>query len=741
MVDTITFDAGQRLFLLRTDRSFYAMRLLADGELVHVGFGPAQPAATVAVPLDNLDQYEEPNYVWEKQGRRWEYPAFGDVTTHDVAIRAVFPQPAAALQQDEAAHVPIRDLRLRYVSHEISTSAEPGLAAQHGRNPATPRPVLCITLRDIGYNFAVRLHYRITPELDIFERWVEVENGTDMPVTLEALAFATVHLPTDHYELRRAAGTWGREFVCVTQELHQGVTALRQLGLNTGHNANPSFLIHPKGQAGPDHGTTYFGMMAFSGNWSLRFEVLPTDAVRIHGGYEDSNFAMTLNPSQTHRTPNFIFGVGEDGTNGASRRLHAWMRHYVLPRSAHGPLRPVLYNGWESVYFDMSMEKQLQLARTAAALGVELFCVDDGWFSGRRHERAGLGDWTVDRSIFPQGLAPLITEVRRMGMRFGLWVEPEMVNPDSQLYRTHPDWVLHFPSRPRTQMRHQLILDFGRSEVVEAVYAMLDALLAENAITFFKWDMNRYVTETGSAAGREIWYRHVRGVYDVMDRLLKKYPQLDIQSCSGGGGRVDAGILSRCVQVWTSDNTDAMDRVYIQDGFSLFYPPGCMESWVTHERNHQTGRVMDLDVRFDVAMRGVLGIGTNIDALPAQELENYRRKIAFYKKIRHIVQGGEEHRLAEAQNGGASVWQSVSADRRESVYSVVVVQAMQGHHLPYYRLRNLIPDAIYRLTDEWDHELGRFSGGQLMTLGMPGDQRHGHLTCSVRSRTLLLVAV
>ncbi len=735
MLDAITFDAQQKLFILRGNRSYYAMRLLDDGALVHVGFGPAQ---TVPDAFSGLDSYEEPNYVWENQGRRWEYPTFGDVSQHDVALTAAFPEPPGERRGGEQNYLPVRDVRLRYVHHDICSSAQPGLTAQHGRNEPSARPTLCITLRDIGYPFIARLYYRITPELDIFERWVELENQTDMQVSIELLAFATIHLPTDRYTLTRAAGAWGREFVPITQELHQGVTLMRQLGLNTGHQVNPSFVIRPLGQTEPDVGRTCFGLLAFSGNWSLRCEVLPTDAVRIHGGYEHGNFGMTLNPGETHCTPAFIFGTADDGINGASNRLHAWFHRCVLPKSVHGTTRPVLYNGWESVYFDMSMEKQLQLARTAAAIGVELFCVDDGWFSGRRNERIGLGDWTVDPSIFPNGLTPLIAEVTRLGMRFGLWVEPEMVNPDSHLYRTHPDWVLHFPGRPRTEMRHQLILDFGRSDVVETVYAMLDSLLAENDITFFKWDMNRYITEMGSAAGREIWYRHVQGVYGIMDRLLKKYPRLDIQSCSGGGGRVDAGMLSRCVQVWTSDNTDAMDRVYIQDGFSLFYPPATMESWVTHERNHQTGRMIPLDVRFDVAMRGVLGIGTNLDALPADELEVYRRKIAFYKKIRHIVQGGRLYRLASLPTDSASVWQIVSPDGEESVYSIAVVQALQGHHLPNYRLRNLLPDATYRITNESDDEIGRFSGAQLMTLGMPGDQRHGHFTCSLRSRTVLL---
>jgi alpha-galactosidase len=739
MSDAVTFDPKQKLFILRTSNSFYAMRILPEGQLVHVGFGP-MPTPVEPMLLSSLDAYEDPNYVWEQQGRRWEYPTFGDVQYHDVALKVAFPQPATALEPGEAKNIPVRDLRLRYVRHEIGVDAQPGLAPEHGRDNNPVRPALMIELRDIAYDFIVRLFYRVTADCDVFERWVELENlpGSPGPVAVEALAFATLHLPTAPYELMTAAGCWGREFVPQQRDLLQGVTILRQLGLNTGHAVNPSFMIRPRGENQLNAGDTYFGLLAFSGNWSLCCEVLPTDALSVHGGYERGDFALTLPPGGTHRTPAFIFGVSGQGGDGASDQLHDFFRRYVLPVSAHAPVRPVLYNGWEAVYFDMSMEKQLRLARAAAALGVELFCMDDGWFTGRRGDRIGLGDWTVDRTIFPQGLAELIHEVKQLGMRFGLWVEPEMVNADSDLYRAHPDWVLHYPGRPRTEARHQLILDFGRPEVVQHIFTMLDALLAGHDITFFKWDMNRYATEAGSVAGREIWYRHVRGVYSIMDQLLKKYPQLEIQSCSGGGGRVDAGILGRCVQVWTSDNTDAQDRVYIQDGFSLFYPPCTMESWVTHERNHQTGRVIPLDVRFDVAMRGVLGIGTNIDTLSPEELEVYQRKIAFYKKIRPVAQHGRLVRLAQAQQDSVSVWQCVSADGRQSVYSIVVAQALQGHHLPCYRLKHLIPHGVYRITDEWNHEVGRLSGWQLMNLGMPGDQRHGHFGCSLRSRTVLL---
>jgi alpha-galactosidase len=324
-------------------------------------------------------------------------------------------------------------------------------------------------------------------------------------------------------------------------------------------------------------------------------------------------------------------------------------------------------------------------------------------------------------------------------MKFGLWVEPEMVNPDSDLYRAHPDWVLHFPGRPRTQVRQQLLLDFGRPEVVEFIFNSLNSLLEEYEIDFFKWDMNRYATEPGSAVGKSIWRRHVEAVYGIMDRLRAAHPNLSIQSCSGGGGRIDLGILGRTDQVWTSDNTDAHDRVTIQDGFSLAYPPRAMESWVTHDKNHQTGRLSSLDLRFDVAMRGALGIGTVLSALPEEELVAYRRKIAFYKKIRPIVQGGQLHRLVAED--GISIWQTVSPDGSQAVYSAVVTGQLQGIFRAPTRLRGLVPEAIYALCDEKEEEVARLSGFQLMALGVPGEDAGGGLGRVVRSRTLHLQRV
>jgi alpha-galactosidase len=489
--------------------------------------------------------------------------------------------------------------------------------------------------------------------------------------------------------------------------------------VQTGHHANPFFLMNRPGQAWEETGTVYFGQLAYSGSWHMTFEQLPSRQSRVHAGYNPFDFQLDLAPGQTHTTPALICGVSSDGWGGASRRMHGFAQDYVLPSpNQENKLRPVLYNSWEATYFDLSHQNQVELARKAASIGVELLCVDDGWFGARRNDSAGLGDWIVSRDVFPDGLEPLVAEVHRLGMKFGLWVEPEMVNPDSDLYRQHPDWVLHFPGRPRTEARNQLVLDFGRPEVVEYILAQLDELVKRYAISFFKWDMNRSVTEPGSVVGKAIWRRHVAGVYDIMDRLRRNHPGLDIQSCSGGGGRIDLGILGRTDQVWVSDNTDAFDRMAIQEGFSLAYPARTMEAWVTHEKNHITRRTTPLGIRFNVAMRGVLGIGSSLNELSEAELAEYAGYIAFYKRIRPIVQTGRLYRLQRLEEYGASTIAYVLPDGLEAVYSEVVHDYQVGSFRPPAPLRGLNPGAVYQAFNKDGEEVACASGYELMTLGL-----------------------
>lgn len=734
----IHFNPDTRTFNLHLRTSYYAFQVDEADRVVHLGWGlrPDRSSPTDRIRGEAAYLIYDSPASFITQYRPDEVLTFGDLTVHHVTLKASFPALPIALKDGEAPHLPIRDLRLRYVDHEVVTDAQPGLSPTHGLpvKNTSPRQTLRVRLKDPVQNLFVSACYRLTPEHDIIERWLELENAGQDTVTFEVCNFASLHLPRGANELTYVSGTWAREFTPHRQRLSPGTHLIESRSLQTSHFTNPFFMLNRPGQAWEDAGAVYFGALAYSGAWQIAVEQTDTWAVRVHAGYQPFDFALELAPGEKHITPALVCGVSADGWGGASRRLHAFTHERVLP---HPQTRPVLYNGWEAMYFDLSLDGLSALARKAASIGVELFCVDDGWFGARRNDHAGLGDWVVRADAFPQGMEPLVQEVHRLGMKFGLWIEPEMVNPDSDLYRQHPDWVLHFPGRPRTEARHQLILDFGRPEVVEYIFNALDALVARYDIAFFKWDMNRLATEPGSVAGKAIWRKHVAGVYSIMDRLRAKHPTLDIQSCSGGGGRIDLGILARADQVWVSDNTDAYDRIRIQEGFSLAYPARCMEAWVTHEHSHITQRVTPLSLRFDVAMRGVLGIGSSLNDLSEAELAEYASYIAFYKRIRHVIQDGVQYRLERLEEFQTSVVEYVLSDGREAVYSIAVRDHQIGSVRPPALLKGLIPSAIYTVTDRQGAEVHRASGYELMTLGLPHD-----LTEHVGySRTLHLQAI
>jgi alpha-galactosidase len=390
------------------------------------------------------------------------------------------------------------------------------------------------------------------------------------------------------------------------------------------------------------------------------------------------------------------------GFGAASRVWHDYIRRHVLPRTDP---RPVLYNSWEATAFGVSETGQAELAQRAARIGAELFVVDDGWFGIRDSDHAGLGDWHVDPRKFPNGLKPLVEEVRRLGMEFGIWVEPEMVNPDSDLYRAHPDWVISFPDRDRSEIRNQCMLNYARPDVRDWAFGWLDALVRDHGIAFLKWDHNRYVTEPGWSAyegndPQRFWVAHTAGVYDVIDRLRAAHPALQIESCAGGGGRVDLGILRRTEQFWTSDNTDALDRLRIQEGTSQVYPAIAMGCWVTDSPNQQTGRETSLTYRCHVAMMGALGIGADLTELTDAELDELARWIGVYKGIRSTVQLGDQYRLGPAVG-------YVAADRSQAVLLVATGNIeRQGSVLAPIRLPGLDPDVTYDVR----HQVAGWSG-------------------------------
>ncbi len=604
----------------------------------------------------------------------------------------------------------IRDLRLYYRDFRVRGE------------------VLEIDLEDPLTGLAVTAEFELFVELDLIRTRSRLTNRGPQAIRLERFFSGLLYPRRDEaYRLTSLQGHWAGETRVRRQELGCGLTVLESRRGFTSQHANPFFALDPRGESREESGEVWFGALAWSGNWKVSLERDAFGMVRVAAGMNDFDFGETAVPGECLESPWFLFGYTDGGFGAMSRALHAWQREFLPRKKVYGttgagaPWRPVLYNSWEATAFGVNEADQMRLAEQAARLGVELFVMDDGWFGARNSDRAGLGDWQVNSGKFPRGLGPLIARVRELGMRFGLWVEPEMVNPDSELYRAHPDWVYRFPGRKPTEMRNQLVLNLAMSEVEAWLLETMDRLLTENDISFVKWDLNRSIAEPGTAAdfsagsdrgasadsvpsalGRSVWTAHTRALWRIADTLRERHPGVAFQSCSGGGGRVDMGILERFDQVWPSDNRDALDRLGIQEGFSLAYGAHLMEAWVTGEKNWLTRRSIPLAFRFHAAMAGVLGIGEDIGKWDEGEFAEAAALTARYKELRPLIQGGDLYRLSsrgDTPGGeGLSGRLYVSEDKRRAVLFAYLPRDRQAHHVSALALAGLDPSLTYRVT-------------------------------------------
>lgn len=603
-----------------------------------------------------------------------EYPGFEDIKFVEPCLKVAFADG-------------VRDVVLRFAAAEVIEGATPELR---------------IHLRDQVYPFALTLHYRVHEPYDLIERWVTARNEGDSPIMIERIFSAQWHLPPGvHYRLTHMVGRHMDEGRLRREALIEGTKVLESRRLTSSHHHSPWFAIDrvPASSAGNSadeaSGEVWFGALAWSGNWKLAAEVTDFGSTRVSIGLNDWDFAWRLGPGEAFEAPHSVAGYAAQGFGGASRRLHDYIREAVL--SDGDVPRQVFYNSWEATLFDVDAASQGELAEVAAAIGVELFVLDDGWFHGRVDDSAGLGDWWPDEHKFPGGLAPLIERVNALGMGFGLWIEPEMVNPQSELYRAHPDWVLHFPTRARTEGRNQLILNMGRSDVQDYLIEKFDRLLAEHKIVFIKWDMNRNVSEPGwpGAPGdpREVWVRYVQGLYRVWGTLRARHPQVHWQSCSGGGGRADLGILQVASQIQVSDNIDATMFLEILEGFSHIFPANTLHAWVADAH----GLPLSLAFRFHVGMCGILGIGSHLARWTAEERDEAAHWIRVYKELRPLIQGGDQHWLRTPQANPFSALLYVAKDRSEAVLFAFRTHLPPRYQLPPLRLRGLDPEARYEV--------------------------------------------
>jgi alpha-galactosidase len=656
--ENVLFDPATRTWLLVTPATGYAVRVV-DDTVKHVYWGPRLALS----PVTELP-------AWPDRGDQLlgeELPATGGQRFGPPGLQVDFGGGVWAVEW-------------RYLGHRIDGGH------------------LRITLADRHHPLELELHYRVHPDSDVIERWTELRHTGDTgPITVERCDSAHWTPP-----LRRAwrtshvAGEWSAEFQLARMPLAYGETTLTSRQGAGRHQANPWLMVDP-GDAGEDHGEVWSTVLAWSGSWRITARRTLANQVTIGGGAGHEGTRWRLRPGERWRGPVFAGLYTPGGFGATSRAWHAYVRTHVLPRPAE--LRPVLYNSWEGTWFDVDEARARELAGIAAELGVELFVVDDGWFGRRTSDRAGLGDWWPNPDRFPKGLGPLIEEVHRLGMRFGLWVEPEMVNPDSDLYRAHPDWVLHQPDRRRTEIRNQLVLNFARPDVAEWAHDWLHRLLTEHEIDFLKWDMNRPFTEAGWPASDDpdrLWFDHTAAVYAIIDKLRADHPRLRIETCASGGGRVDLGILARTDQAWTSDNTDPTDRIAIQHGYSQVYPAITMGAWASESPNPLTQREAPLRFRFHVAMAGALGVSGDLHTWTEPEQREAAALVAAYKRMRHVIQHGRLHRLTPAGVEGVTAVQYVDETGTETVVLGWLPLARHGHSEPPLRLAGLDPDARYQ---------------------------------------------
>ncbi len=692
----------RRIWVLEGATVAYALGITPTGLLVHTYFGGPLPQDSDYPTPEDFPVYVPFSGLDENSGE--EYPAWGGLRYVEPCLKISFADGA-------------RDVVLKYQDSIISQDE------------------LTIRMSDPQRAIDVALSYRIDEENGIVERSARIANAGSEPVVIEEAMSGALTLPSaSDYRLSSLTGRWGAETQLRRTMVGNGTHVLESRRGHTSHGANPWCALDRDGMATEETGEVYALALAYSGNWKAVVQVTQVGQVRITAGVHDFDFAWQLGPGEVFETPALLFTRSDGGFGGVSRNLHGHIRTRVLPSNHRDEPRPILYNSWEATMFNVNAQNQIELAERAAELGVELFVIDDGWFGARNSDTAGLGDWRVNTEKFPDGLGAVAKRIHELGMKFGLWVEPEMVNPDSDLYREHPEWTYQFPNRESSQMRNQLVLNLGRSDVQEFVFGFMHQLLSDTQIDFIKWDMNRPFSEPGGPGmpadrQKEIWFRHVQGLYRVMARIRAEHPTVLFEDCSGGGGRIDAGILRYFDQAWISDNTDALDRLFIQEGYSQLYPANTMVAWVTAPESILEQRDVPLQFRFHSAMTGVLGIGDNILRWSAEERALARRLIAEYKEIRPIVQRGSQYRLLSPRDHGMSSVLYVSEDRSEAVLFAFLNRNHFRNRLPPIRLAGLDRTASYEITTDPPR---RLSGEALHRIGLQLDMTREYQSTLIR---------
>lgn len=708
----IIFNKKTMEFHLQNDRISYILGILENGQLGHLYFGKkikhrdSFQHLIQTRTLSHTAYAFENNYLFSLDTIRQEYPSYG---TTD------FREPAYQIEQENGSRI----TGFCYKCHRIYSGKEPleGLpcTSSEGDGDAV---TLEIVMEDSLINAELSLMYTIYENYDAVCRSAKFTNfGSQKLRLLRALSMSVDFYDSD-FEMLQLDGAWARERHITKRHLTKGIQSIASARGASSSNHNP-FLALKRSDTTERFGEAYGFCLVYSGNFLAQVEVDHYDTARISMGINPFEFSWVLQHGESFQTPEAVMVYSDQGLNGMSQSFHNLFNQRLVQKRWRNQERPVLLNSWEATYFDFNEEKILEIAGKAKELGIELFVLDDGWFGKRNDTGSSLGDWFSDRDKLPEGVEGLSWKIADMGLKFGLWFEPEMVNKVSKLYKEHEEWVIRTPGRPMSYGRNQFVLDFSNPEVVEYIYRQMEAVLERSNISYIKWDMNRNITEAYGASLEaerqgEFFHRYILGVYQLYEKLLTRFPDILFESCASGGARFDAGMMYYAPQCWASDDTDAAERIKIQYGTSLAYPISSIGAHVSAVPNHQVGRNTSLSFRADVACFGAFGYELDPKQMTESEQEEIRKQVCFFKKYRGLLQFGDFYRLKDPfENHGDAAWMVVSKDRRTAILGYYKILAAPNPGLKKLRLEGLDPKLLYRCSREGE----LYFGDELMNFG------------------------
>ena len=710
---SIHVNEEHKLFHLQTAKTSYIFKILENGNAGQLYYGPQIPVKKDYPNLASREERDCTNTLTVDQSDfqleliKQEYAGLGKGDYRYPAYQITYPNGS-------------RTSEFEYTGYEVADGKErlknmPSAFDDQGDDSQT----LTVTFKDELANLVLQLHYTVFEKEDVIVRSATFINRGQEAVTLDRALSLQLDLPDHDYDMLQFSGSWARERHLIRTPLRSGIQSIGSLRVASSHQQNPFFALarpHTDNHQGAAFGFNFI----YSGNFIDSVEVDQFDTTRVLVGINPDDFGWNLANGESFQTPEAVMTYTSDGLNRMSQQLGAFYQDHLINQHFAHQDRPILINNWEATFMDFNEAKLMKIVEQADKLGIEMFVLDDGWFGHRDDDKSSLGDWFVDQKKFSNGISGFADRVHDQGMKFGLWFEPEMISVDSKLYEKHPDWMIATPGRQGTPARNQYVLDMTRQEVVDYLFEHMSAIIKQTKLDYIKWDMNRNITEMYGAKlpadqQLEFPHRYILGVYQLYARLTEAFPKVLFESCASGGGRFDLGMMYYAPQAWCSDDTDAVERIKIQDGTSYGYTQNMWGAHVSAVPNDQVGRLTSLDTRAAVAYFGDFGYELDITKMVADELATIKKQVAFYKQYRHLFQFGKFYRLdnPDTNNDNVYGWQVVNEDRSEAI--LARFQILNGANPAYIRVyfAGLDPEVTYTVNDGQE----RFSGAELMNAG------------------------